>query len=55
MTDVAARVKRLLGPRIVTKLRLAGRGYDRPRWGNLRRTRPFSESYGFERGTQPFS
>jgi hypothetical protein len=51
MTDVAARVKRLLGPRLVTTLRIASRCYDRPRWGNLRRTRPFSESYGFERGT----
>jgi len=51
VTDVAARVKRLFGPRIVTRLRLASRGGDRPRWGNLRRTRPFSESYGFERGT----
>jgi hypothetical protein len=30
--------------------RLLGR--DRPvRWGNLRRTRPLSENYGFERGT----
>jgi SAM-dependent methyltransferase len=24
---------------------------DRPRWGNLRRTRPFSHRYGFDRGT----
>lgn len=24
---------------------------DPPRWGNLRRTRPFSERYGFDRGT----
>lgn len=51
MTAVAARVKRLVGPRIATTLRLVMRGYDRPRWGNLRRTRPFSETYGFERGT----
>jgi len=51
MTAVAARVKRLVGPRIATTLRCLMRGYDRPRWGNLRRTRPFSETYGFERGT----
>jgi SAM-dependent methyltransferase len=27
------------------------RGYARPRWGNLRRTTPFSSTFGFERGT----
>ena len=27
------------------------RGYERPRWGNLRRTVPFSSEYGAERGT----
>jgi SAM-dependent methyltransferase len=27
------------------------KGLPIPRWGNLRRLRPFSESYGFERGT----
>jgi hypothetical protein len=51
MTAVGARVKRLVGPRLATTLRCVTRGYDRPRWGNLRRTRPFSETYGFERGT----
>jgi SAM-dependent methyltransferase len=51
MSAVAAGVTRLVGPRIATALRLVIRGYDRPRWGNLRRTRPFSETYGFERGT----
>jgi SAM-dependent methyltransferase len=51
MTMVTAGVKRLVGPRIATALRLAARGYDRPRWGNLRRVRPFSDTYGFERGT----
>jgi hypothetical protein len=44
-------VKQLVGQRAATKLRLMLRGYDRPRWGNLRRTRPFSETFGFERGT----
>ena len=51
MTTFAAHAKRLMGPRIVTRVRCALGGYDQPRWGNLRRTRPFSESYGFERGT----
>jgi len=27
------------------------RGLPWPRWGNLRRTRPFSETFGFDRGT----
>jgi hypothetical protein len=27
------------------------RGYPIPRWGNLRRTAPFSATFGFERGT----
>jgi hypothetical protein len=51
MTAVAMHVKRLMGPRMVTRLRCALRGYDLPRWGNLRRTTPFSQTFGFERGT----
>src|SRR5262245_10283436 len=43
--------KAVLGPRATTKLRCLLRGYDLPRWGNLRRTSPFSQSFGFERGT----
>ena len=43
--------KRLLGPRATTRLRCVLRRYDLPRWGNLRRTAPFSHSFGFERGT----
>jgi SAM-dependent methyltransferase len=35
----------------MTKARCIARGYDLPRWGNLRRTTPFSTTYGFERGT----
>ncbi len=35
----------------MTKLRCVTRGYELPRWGNLRRTRPFSSTFGFERGT----
>jgi hypothetical protein len=43
--------KRLIGPRATVRLRSLLRGYERPRWGNLRRTFPFSATYGFERGT----
>jgi hypothetical protein len=43
--------KRLAGPRATVQLRSLLRGYGLPRWGNLRRTAPFSSTYGFERGT----
>lgn len=46
-----ARAKRLAGPGLIVKLRCVIRGYALPRWGNLRRTTPFSSNYGFERGT----
>lgn len=51
MTAIPARVKRLVGPRLIAKARCIVRGYPLPRWGNLRRTTPFSSTYGFERGT----
>jgi SAM-dependent methyltransferase len=51
MSLVAGRAKRMLGPRMTTVLRCLRRGYPLPRWGNLRRTTPFSSTYGFERGT----
>jgi SAM-dependent methyltransferase len=51
MTAIPARVKRLVGPRFITKARCLARGYELPRWGNLRRTTPFSSTFGFERGT----
>ncbi len=35
---------------MTVKARCLLRGYELPRWGNLRRTTPFSSSYGFERG-----
>ena len=44
---VAARVS----PRALVRLRYLFRGLTRPRWGNLRRVRPFSDQFGFERGT----
>jgi hypothetical protein len=46
-----ARAKRFAGPALTAKVRCLLHGYGVPRWGNLRRTAPFSSSYGFERGT----
>jgi hypothetical protein len=48
---IRERIKAAIGPRWATRLRVASRGLPAPRWGNLRRTRPFSEHFGFERGT----
>jgi hypothetical protein len=47
----AARAKRFAGPAVTAKVRCLMHGYGLPRWGNLRRTVPFSSTYGFERGT----
>lgn len=44
-------IKETLGPRWTVRLRCLIRGLGLPRWGNLRRVRPFSENFGFERGT----
>ena len=44
-------VKRVLGRRGTVRARLWTRGMPRPRWGNLRRLSPFSDSFGFDRGT----
>lgn len=50
--SVATRLaKRLFGPRMTAVLRCMLRGHPLPRWGNLRRTTPFSSTFGFERGT----
>lgn len=43
--------KTLLGARWTTRARCVSRGLPLPRWGNLRRVRPFSDCYGFDRGT----
>jgi hypothetical protein len=43
--------KRWAGPHATVVARCLLRGYPIPRWGNLRRTAPFSANYGFERGT----
>ncbi len=48
---LSAILKTLLGPRWTTRARSLLAGQSLPRWGNLRRTRPFSETYGFDRGT----
>ena len=45
------RARQLAGSRLTVKVRCLLRGYGLPRWGNLRRTTPFSATYGFERGT----
>jgi SAM-dependent methyltransferase len=50
-TVIREQIKAMLGPRWATRLRVATRGLPVPRWGNLRRTRPFSEQFGFDRGT----
>lgn len=44
-------IKAQVSPRSLVRLRSLTRGLPWPRWGNLRRTRPFSESFGFDRGT----
>lgn len=51
--NAAARdsIKRALGPRITVLSRCVLRGLPLPNWGNLRRTSPFSENFGFDRGT----
>jgi len=48
---IVERAKRAAGPRVTARVRCFIRGYPRPRWGNLRRTTPFSSTFGFERGT----
>ena len=50
-STLAARARELAGPSLTTKVRCLVRGYGLPRWGNLRRTTPFSATYGFDRGT----
>jgi SAM-dependent methyltransferase len=51
MTIAGRLATRILGPRLTVKARCLLRGHPLPRWGNLRRTHPFSHTYGFERGT----
>jgi len=44
-------LKSAIGPRLTARARCILRGLPTPRWGNLRRTEPFSTSFGFDRGT----
>ncbi len=48
---IRSRVKRLVGPVWTTRLLCLLRGRGLPRWGNLRRLKPFSTSHGWDRGT----
>jgi hypothetical protein len=45
------RLKSILGPRLTVLARCMLRELPLPRWGNLRRTAPFSATFGFDRGT----
>ena len=49
--DLRRQLKQALGPRWTTRLRCLQRGKRLPRWGNLRNTHPFSDYFGFDRGT----
>ncbi len=44
-------LKWAIGPAWTTRLRCIANRKALPRWGNLRRTEPFSAYFGFERGT----
>jgi len=44
-------LKSALGPHLTVLGRCVMRGLPIPRWGNLRRVRPFSQTFGFDRGT----
>jgi SAM-dependent methyltransferase len=54
MTSAGAqrsRLKALLGPRLTVLARCVLRDLPVPRWGNMRRTAPFSTTFGADRGT----
>ncbi len=46
-----AGIKRALGPHLTVLSRCVLRGLPIPHWGNLRRTSPLSQNFGFDRGT----
>lgn len=48
---IRSRVRRVLGPVWTTRLLCILRGRGLPRWGNLRRLKPFSQCHGWDRGT----
>ena len=47
----AGAIKSAIGPHLTVLARCVLRGLPIPRWGNLRRTEPFSGVFGFDRGT----
>lgn len=49
--SLASTAKSVIGPRWTVRARCVLRGLPLPRWGNLRRVRPFSSYFGFDRGT----
>jgi SAM-dependent methyltransferase len=49
--DPRARLKSIVGPRLTVLARCVLRDLPLPRWGNMRRTAPFSTTFGFDRGT----
>ena len=51
LEQMKQRLKALAGPKATVKLRCLLRGKRLPIWGNLRTTKPFSEYFGFDRGT----
>jgi hypothetical protein len=50
MTAWRAWVKARVSPHTLVRLRCLMGGLPLPRWGNIRRTAPFSERFGFDRG-----
>ncbi len=44
-------IKPALGPVWTTRFRCLAHGLGFPRWGNLRRLKPFSDDHGWDRGT----
>jgi len=49
--QLRSKIKHTLGPVWTTRLRCVIKKLEVPRWGNLRRVKPFSEIYGWDRGT----
>lgn len=48
---IRSKARRVLGPVWTTRLLCLLRGRGLPRWGNLRRLKPFSGCHGWDRGT----
>lgn len=46
-----SKLLRTVGPAWTTRLRCMAKGRGLPRWGNLRRMKPFSDDFGWDRGT----